>query len=81
MPLSPPSSIAAASKYRVKLVPGPVKRGKAVQTALAAFATLSRDGAGGTARERELIRCIADAEANAQMVGGVKVSTPAPLTS
>jgi hypothetical protein len=61
------------------LVPGPVQRGKAVQSALAAFATLGRDAAGGTARERELIRCVADAEANAQMVGGVKVSVPAPL--
>ena len=70
-----PYSVALTAKYRVKLAPGPMKRGKAAQSALVSFSSQSK-AAAGTVRERELIKCISDAEANLTMVGGVKVSVP-----
>ena len=63
------------------LAPGPMKRGKAAQAALVAVeaqsrAPLTAGGSGGTAREREFVKCVSDAEMTLMAVGGVKLSVP-----
>lgn len=74
VPMLAPHNVALACKYRVKLVPGPLKKGKAAQAALQAFAGQAK--AFGTARERDLIKALADAEVVQTIIGNVKVQAP-----
>jgi hypothetical protein len=73
----------SAFKYKVKLVPGTLKKGKAVRATLDAL-TRGGGGAGGAGggggadagRERDLMRAVPEADMVAAMVGTVKISLP-----
>ena len=71
VPMLCPYSVALACKYRVKLVPGSLKKGKAGQAAAHAFEVLAK--ASGTARETELIHALTDVDLSAPILGNVKV--------
>ena len=72
VPVVGPYSALRDFKYRVKLTPGVMKKGKAVKTATDAWV---RSKEGGE-RERGLIRGLTDPECVAQMLGDVRVSMP-----
>jgi hypothetical protein len=59
-------------KFKVKLVPGTLKKGKAARAAVDA---LTRGG-GVAPRERELMRAVPETDLVAAMVGTVKISLP-----
>jgi hypothetical protein len=70
--------ILASCKYRVKLLPGGLKKGKAGQAALHAWSAAAGSAAlGGTAREAELVKSITDAELVGSIVGECKVVSEA----
>lgn len=58
-------------KYRVKLMPGTLKRGSAVKTSLALIFAENKTTL--TPRERELIRSVPDTDLNSTMPGKVRV--------
>lgn len=72
VPVCAPYRSLAQYKYRVKLVPGNGKKGKAAKQCVE---LLARHGE-GTPKEIELIRGANEAEVVAAMVGDVKVSAP-----
>ncbi|KAI8050062.1 fibronectin-binding protein A N-terminus-domain-containing protein [Thamnidium elegans] len=72
IPVCAPYVAIQKYKYKVKLTPGSLKRGKAVKQAQSVFFHLSD----ATAREKELIKCIPDMESINTMMGKVKVSAP-----
>ncbi|KAK7505562.1 hypothetical protein BaRGS_00003307 [Batillaria attramentaria] len=59
-------------KYKVKLLPGTTKRGKAAKTALNMF----QHDKTATMRERDLLRIMKDADLSRNMPGKVKVAAP-----
>lgn len=59
-------------KYRVKLLPGNLKRGGAAKTAVALM--LSENKATITQRDRDLIRSVTDTELNSTMPGKVRLA-------
>ncbi|KAI9267123.1 fibronectin-binding protein A N-terminus-domain-containing protein [Helicostylum pulchrum] len=72
IPVCAPYVAIQKYKYKVKLTPGSLKRGKAVKQAQSVFVHLSD----ATAREKELIKCVPDMESINTMMGKVKVSAP-----
>ena len=60
-------------KYKVKLTPGRQKKGKAARSAME---MLLRGTAEVSAREKELMKAVTDAEMVGPMVGPVQVSMP-----
>lgn len=72
IPVCAPYSAIQKYKYKVKLTPGSLKRGKAVKQAQSVFFHLSD----ATPREKELIKSVPDMEAINTMMGKVKVSAP-----
>jgi hypothetical protein len=79
IPMICPYSVGMAAKYRCKLTPGPMKKGKAGQAVMHMWSTASKapPAGQGTERERELLRTIGDIEMVAVLVGGCRV-TAAP---
>ncbi|CAG9466235.1 unnamed protein product [Pedinophyceae sp. YPF-701] len=73
IPVCAPYSALQGYKYRLKVTPGTQKKGKAGRQAVE-FLTKGVDGV--TARERELIKAVTDAELVATMVGNAKLSMP-----
>lgn len=78
VPMLCPWSVASACKYRVKLTPGALKRGKATQAALHLLNTAAKGS--GMPREADLIKAVTDAEVTALMIAGVKVSASGAAT-
>ncbi|XP_045605121.2 ribosome quality control complex subunit NEMF isoform X1 [Procambarus clarkii] len=72
IPVCAPYTAMTNFKYKVKLTPGPGKKGKACKTALAVF--LSNKS--GTSREKELLRAVRDQDLARNLPGKVKVSAP-----
>ncbi|KAI9333487.1 fibronectin-binding protein A N-terminus-domain-containing protein, partial [Pilaira anomala] len=72
IPVCAPYVAIQKYKYKVKLTPGSLKRGKAVKQAQSVFFHL----ADATAREKELIKGVPDMESINTMMGKVKVSAP-----
>ncbi|ORX62000.1 hypothetical protein DM01DRAFT_1331468 [Hesseltinella vesiculosa] len=72
VPICAPYAALQKYKYRVKLTPGTLKRGKAVKQADMVFLNLPA----ATAREKELIKGVPDMEAINTMMSKVKVSAP-----
>ncbi|KAJ1913468.1 hypothetical protein IWQ60_009196 [Tieghemiomyces parasiticus] len=72
VPVCAPYSALQRYKYKVKLTPGALKKGKACKSALAVFLNQS----GATPLEKTLIKNVPDADLIAQMLGKVKVSAP-----
>lgn len=75
VPVCGPYSALQSYKYRVKLVPGTVKKGKAAKTAMHLFSQMPE----ATGREKELMKACTDPELVAAIIGNVKV-TAAGLT-
>lgn len=75
VPVCGPYSALQSYKYRVKLVPGPVKKGKAAKTAMNLFSHMPE----AINREKELMKACTEAELVAGIIGNVKV-TAAGLT-
>jgi len=72
IPVCAPYSALQRYKYKVKLVPGNGKKGKAVKQVEALFLSLPD----GTEREKELIKSVPDMESIGTMMSKVKVLSP-----
>ncbi|KAH1041272.1 hypothetical protein GLYMA_09G031900v4 [Glycine max] len=70
VPVCGPYSAVQSYKYRVKIIPGPTKKGKAAKTATNLFSHMSE----ATTREKELMKACTDPELVAAIVGNVKIS-------
>ncbi|XP_058084254.1 uncharacterized protein LOC131231908 [Magnolia sinica] len=75
VPVCGPYSALQTYKYRVKITPGTVKRGKAAKTALNLFSHMPE----ATNREKELMKACTDPELVAAIIGNVRI-TAAGLT-
>ncbi|GAB4825612.1 hypothetical protein Ancab_008486 [Ancistrocladus abbreviatus] len=75
VPVCGPYSALQTYKYRVKIVPGTAKKGKAAKTAMNLFSHLPE----ATNREKELMKACTDPELVAAIIGNVKI-TAAGLT-
>lgn len=71
IPVCGPYSSMNAYKYKVKLIPGTTKRGKASKTALAIFLKEKNS----TEREKDLLKAIKDQDISKNMPGKVKIIT------
>ncbi|KAL8490521.1 hypothetical protein ACS0TY_022516 [Phlomoides rotata] len=70
VPMCAPYNALQSYKYRVKIIPGSLKKGKAAKTAMNLFSHMSE----ATSREKELMKACTDPELVAAIVGNVKVS-------
>ncbi|RAL38599.1 hypothetical protein DM860_002577 [Cuscuta australis] len=75
VPICGPYNALQSYKYRVKLVPGSVKKGKAAKTAMNLFSHMPE----ATTREKELMKACTDPELVTAIIGNVKI-TSAGLT-
>ncbi|KAL3339422.1 hypothetical protein AABB24_028172 [Solanum stoloniferum] len=71
VPVCGPYNAVQSYKYRVKLVPGSVKRGKAAKTAMNLFSHMPE----ATSREKELMKACTDPELVAAIMGNVKITS------
>ncbi|KAG5190531.1 hypothetical protein JKP88DRAFT_352683 [Tribonema minus] len=72
VPVCAPYSCLQRYKFKVKLTPGTVKKGKAAKQSVEVFVR-NKDA---QPREKELIKALTDPEMVAVMLGDVKISTP-----
>ncbi|RIA97467.1 hypothetical protein C1645_686756 [Glomus cerebriforme] len=72
VPVCAPYSALQKYKYKVKLTPGSMKKGKSCKTAISFFLNDPQI----TSREKELIKSIPDTEMTLVMLGKCKVSAP-----
>ncbi|KAI9483824.1 MAG: fibronectin-binding protein A N-terminus-domain-containing protein [Benjaminiella poitrasii] len=72
IPICAPYTAIQKYKYKVKLTPGSLKRGKAIKQAQSVFFNLND----ATAREKELIKSVPEMEGINTMMSKVKVSAP-----
>ncbi|XP_027351975.1 nuclear export mediator factor NEMF isoform X2 [Abrus precatorius] len=70
VPVCGPYNAIQSYKYRVKIIPGPAKKGKAAKTAMNLFSHMSE----ATNREKELMKACTDPELVASIIGNVKIS-------
>ncbi|KDP27972.1 hypothetical protein JCGZ_19052 [Jatropha curcas] len=75
VPVCGPYNAVQSYKYRVKIVPGTAKKGKAAKTAMNLFSHMPE----ATSREKELMKACTDPELVAAIIGNVKI-TAAGLT-
>ncbi|ESQ43661.1 hypothetical protein EUTSA_v10012510mg [Eutrema salsugineum] len=75
VPVCGPYNALQSYKYRVKAIPGSMKKGKAAKTAMNLFTHMTE----ATVREKELMKACTDPELMAALVGNVKI-TAAGLT-
>lgn len=74
IPMLAPYSVVHSYKYKVKILPGGLKKGKAGQSVLHYWS--QQVGADGTAREQELLKTLGDNEMVAAIVGNCKIMPP-----
>ncbi|KAI7865815.1 fibronectin-binding protein A N-terminus-domain-containing protein [Spinellus fusiger] len=72
IPVCAPYTSLQKYKYKVKLTPGTLKRGKAIKQALSVFL----NAVDSSSREKDLIKSVPDMEAINTMMSKVKVSAP-----
>ncbi|KAF7837675.1 nuclear export mediator factor NEMF isoform X1 [Senna tora] len=70
VPVCGPYTAVQSYKYRVKIIPGTAKKGKAAKTAMNLFSHMPES----TSREKELMKACTDPELVAAIVGNVKIS-------
>ncbi|RYR12520.1 hypothetical protein Ahy_B04g070039 isoform A [Arachis hypogaea] len=70
VPVCGPYNAVQSYKYRVKIIPGSLKKGKAAKTAMNLFSHMSE----ATNREKELMKACTDPELVAAFIGNVKIS-------
>ena len=77
IPVCAPYDALNGYKYRIKVTPGPLKKGKASKQALELFLRSQPGHSSGTAaREKELLRAIPEAEMIAAMIGNARLDMP-----
>eukprot|EP00741_Cyanophora_paradoxa_P006667 tig00001030_g6448.t1 len=72
VPVCGPYSALTSYKFKVKLVPGSQKKGKAARQAQAMFVKQGD----ATARERDLVKALGENELFQAMIGSVKIASP-----
>lgn len=72
VPICAPYSVLSKDKFKIKLIPGSQKRGKASKQALEIFLRFPNI----TQQEKDLIKALGETELTQQMLGNVKLSTP-----
>ncbi|XP_064599750.1 ribosome quality control complex subunit NEMF-like [Liolophura sinensis] len=72
IPVCAPYQAINSYKYKVKLLPGSTKKGKATKTAMNMF----MHEKGATAREKDVLRIMKDVDMSRNIPGKVKVSAP-----
>eukprot|EP00040_Diaphanoeca_grandis_P016512 m.85228 g.85228 ORF g.85228 m.85228 type:complete len:125 (-) comp25849_c1_seq1:239-613(-) len=77
LPVCAPMSALLTYKYRVKMIPGTTKKGKAGNNALYMF----MNSKAVNVREKELMQCIKDNELQIGIPGKVKVMGPAGVSN
>uniref|UniRef100_A0A2N9EIU3 CCHC-type domain-containing protein n=1 Tax=Fagus sylvatica TaxID=28930 RepID=A0A2N9EIU3_FAGSY len=75
VPVCGPYNAVQSYKYRVKIIPGTAKKGKAAKIAMNLFSHMPE----ATSREKELMKACTDPELYAAIIGNVKI-TAAGLT-
>ncbi|KAK4775824.1 hypothetical protein SAY87_023785 [Trapa incisa] len=70
VPVCGPYNALQSYKFRVKIIPGTAKKGKAAKTAMNLFSHMSE----ATSREKELMKACTDPELVAAIIGNVKIS-------
>ncbi|GER28419.1 nuclear export mediator factor Nemf [Striga asiatica] len=70
VPVCGPYNALQSYKYRVKIIPGTLKKGKAAKTAMNLFSHTAE----ATMREKELMKACTDSELVAAIISNVKVS-------
>ncbi|CAA0824105.1 zinc knuckle (CCHC-type) family protein [Striga hermonthica] len=70
VPVCGPYNALQSYKYRVKIIPGTLKKGKAAKTAMNLFGHMAE----ATTREKELMKACTDSELVAAIISNVKVS-------
>ncbi|KAK6146252.1 hypothetical protein DH2020_020121 [Rehmannia glutinosa] len=70
VPVCAPYNALQSYKYRVKIIPGSLKKGKAAKQAMNLFSHMAE----ATSREKELMKACTDNELVAAIIGNVKVS-------
>ena len=81
IPVCAPYSVLSKNKYRVKLTPGSVKRGKASKQAMQIFLSNNDNGKKkqlvdeGTKRDQALIKLINENELVQAMIGDVRITS------
>lgn len=70
VPVCGPYNAVQSYKYRVKIIPGSVKRGKGAKTAMNLFSHMPD----ATVREKELMKACTDPELVAAIIGNVKIT-------
>ncbi|KAJ7980438.1 Nuclear export mediator factor NEMF-like protein [Quillaja saponaria] len=70
VPVCGPYSALQSYKYRVKIIPGTAKKGKAAKTAMNLFSHMPE----ATSREKELMKACTDPELVAAIIGNVKIA-------
>jgi len=76
VPMLCPYGVALGCKYRLKLTPGPLKKGKAAGAVMQLFAEVAARH-GGTPRELELIKALCENDVINAVVAGCKVQQAA----
>ncbi|XP_019419387.1 PREDICTED: nuclear export mediator factor NEMF isoform X1 [Lupinus angustifolius] len=71
VPVCGPYAAVQSYKYRVKIIPGTAKKGKAAKMAMNLFSHTSE----ATNREKELMKACTDPELMASIIGNVKISS------
>ena len=75
LPVVAPYSTLMPYKFKVKIIPGQSKRGKAAKTALSVFTADKL----GTNRERDLIKGLKDQDVARNLPGKLKLAVPQSL--
>ncbi|KAD5802906.1 hypothetical protein E3N88_14266 [Mikania micrantha] len=70
VPVCAPYAAVQSYKYRVKIIPGTAKKGKAAKMAMNLFGHMAE----ATQREKELMKACTDPELMAAIIGNVKIS-------
>ncbi|KAI9122760.1 hypothetical protein K1719_005649 [Acacia pycnantha] len=70
VPVCGPYTAVQSYKYRVKIIPGTAKKGKAAKTAMNLFSHMTES----TSREKELMKACTDPELVAAIIGNVKIA-------
>lgn len=70
IPVCGPYNALQSYKYRVKVIPGTAKRGKAAKTAMNLFGHMPE----ATSREKELMKACTDPELVSAIIGNVKIT-------
>jgi len=72
IPVCGPYDAISGYKYKVKLTPGNLKKGKAAKLSMEVFLHNKE----ATERERELMKALSESELNQAIISDCKVSTP-----